>query len=116
MSDAETLNELLSFLDRDGCYSAFPDEVIDVYLKRAGITTDDVKVKRLIALSAQKFVHDVAESAMHYSERQQQQQTEGDATPGASQTSQAHVLTQDVLAAALDEFGINIHQPTSRHM
>ncbi|KAH3732113.1 transcription initiation factor TFIID subunit 10 [Pelomyxa schiedti] len=43
-----------------------PDEVVAHFLSRAGFQTPDVRVKRLVALAAQKFVSDVASDAMEY--------------------------------------------------
>ncbi|WFD34912.1 hypothetical protein MCUN1_001757 [Malassezia cuniculi] len=43
-----------------------PDEVSDFYLERAGFQTDDVRLKRLLALAAEKFVSDIASDAFQY--------------------------------------------------
>jgi transcription initiation factor TFIID subunit 10 len=37
-----------------------PDAVTDYHLAVGGLETDDVRIKRLLALSAQKFITDIA--------------------------------------------------------
>lgn len=85
-----------------------PDEVTDFYLERAGFESDDLRLKRLISLAAEKFVSDIAEDAYHYA------RIRSSAGPGARPKSQAAardrsrtVLTMDDLSTALSEWGVN---------
>ncbi|CAO3639886.1 unnamed protein product [Cunninghamella blakesleeana] len=60
----KTLAEFLTKMDN---YSPIiPDAVTDYYLNCAGFDCDDVRVKRLLALAAQKFVADIATDAFQY--------------------------------------------------
>lgn len=43
-----------------------PDEVTDYYLQRAGFDTNDVRVKRLVGLAAQRFISSIASDAFQY--------------------------------------------------
>ncbi|WFD48305.1 hypothetical protein GLX27_002974 [Malassezia furfur] len=43
-----------------------PDEVTDFYLERAGFQSNDVRLKRLLALATEKFVADIASDAFQY--------------------------------------------------
>lgn len=50
----------------DGYEPLIPDEVIDFYLERAGFECEDIRLKRLISLAAEKFVSDIASDAFQY--------------------------------------------------
>ncbi|KAI8812619.1 transcription initiation factor TFIID 23-30kDa subunit-domain-containing protein [Cladochytrium replicatum] len=102
-----SLAELLLLMDD---YSPIiPDAVTDYYLSRSGIECDDVRLKRLMALAAQKFIADVATDAMqHYKLRQQTSGTKG----GRGQVKDKRtVLTMEDLSAALGDHGINVRRP-----
>ncbi|ODV98620.1 hypothetical protein PACTADRAFT_48341 [Pachysolen tannophilus NRRL Y-2460] len=61
----KTLQELLSMMDE---YSPIiPDAVTDYLLAKNGLLTNDLQVKRLLALATQKFVSDIAQDAYEYS-------------------------------------------------
>lgn len=62
----KTLKEVLDLLEGDYA-PIIPDTVTDYYLAKNGFTSADVKIKRLLALAAQKFVLDIAQDAYEYS-------------------------------------------------
>ncbi|EEB99378.1 hypothetical protein MPER_00956, partial [Moniliophthora perniciosa FA553] len=43
-----------------------PNEVTDYYLQRVGFECEDVRLKRLLSLAAQKFVSDIAADAYQH--------------------------------------------------
>ncbi|KAJ3400866.1 Transcription initiation factor TFIID subunit 10 [Chytridiales sp. JEL 0842] len=98
-----------------------PDSVTDYYLARSGFECSDQRVKRLLALAAQKLVSDIARDAFQYSKiRQQAMQGKdkkmlgvgsGGASGGSSGASKKNVLTIDDLSGALQEYGINVKRP-----
>lgn len=57
----ELLNQLESFTP------IIPDPLMDLIMTKSGLETGDTKIKRLLALMAQKFITDVAQDAMQYS-------------------------------------------------
>ncbi|KAF9285934.1 Transcription initiation factor TFIID subunit 10 [Mortierella alpina] len=82
-----------------------PDAVTDYYLSRTGFDCDDVRIKRLLALAAQKFVSDIATDAFQYCKVRQQSQKRA---PGKEKKT---VLTMEDLSDALGEYGINVKKP-----
>ncbi|KAM0750638.1 hypothetical protein T439DRAFT_325695 [Meredithblackwellia eburnea MCA 4105] len=113
------LAELLDSMD--DWRPIIPDEVTDYYLQKSGFETDDVRVKRLLALAAQRFVSSIASDAYQYARTRT---VAGGAAGGAiaasggkkdaSTTSGGRgardrtrtVLTMDDLSAALKEYGV----------
>ncbi|KAF9142993.1 Transcription initiation factor TFIID subunit 10 [Linnemannia schmuckeri] len=83
-----------------------PDAVTDYYLSRTGFDCDDVRIKRLLALAAQKFVSDIATDAFQYCKVRQQSQKRP--APGKEKKT---VLTMEDLSDALGEYGINVKKP-----
>ena len=83
-------------------------------MTKAGVECDDIRLKRLVAMIAQKFVTDIANDAMHYN---RQRQGAGGASgaakaagpPGASKKA---TLTMEDLQAALADHGISIKRPS----
>ncbi|KAI9344202.1 putative transcription initiation factor tfiid subunit 10 [Zopfochytrium polystomum] len=84
-----------------------PDTVTDYYLARSGFQSDDIRVKRLLALAAQKFVADISSDALHYCKIRQQAHQSKDKKSSAKK----NVLTIDDLSAALAEYGVNVKKP-----
>lgn len=60
----ETFNKINEGLD--SFVPLIPDAVLDFCLAKAGLQTDDAKVKKLVSLIAQKFITDVATSSYQY--------------------------------------------------
>ncbi|KAG8758804.1 Transcription initiation factor TFIID subunit 10 [Ceratobasidium sp. 428] len=99
-----------------------PNEVTDYYLQRAGFECEDVRLKRLLSLAAQKFVSDIATDAYQHARIRTNAQPAarartdkaGGTTTAASALARDKtrtVLTMDDLSAALSEYGINARKP-----
>jgi transcription initiation factor TFIID subunit 10 len=78
-------------------------------MTKSGVECDDVRLKRLVALVAQKYVTDIANDAMHYS--RQRQSGPGAAGKGPVGAGRKATLTMEDLTAALADHGINIKRP-----
>ncbi|KAG8930330.1 Transcription initiation factor TFIID subunit 10 [Tulasnella sp. 417] len=127
-----TLAEFMLMLD--DYEPLIPNEVTDYYLQRVGFECDDVRLKRLLSLAAQKFVSDIASDAYQHARIRTNAQpsargrpTGGDKAGGAAGPSISAkaclrldlssldktktVLTMDDLSAALGEYGINTRKP-----
>ncbi|KAF8845151.1 transcription initiation factor IID, TAF10 subunit [Paxillus ammoniavirescens] len=108
-----TLAEFLLMLDE--YEPLIPNEVTDYYLQRVGFDCEDVRLKRLLALAAQKFVSDIAADAYQHA-RIRTNAAGGRARgpvsgPGAAKDKTRTTLTMDDLSAALAEYGINARKP-----
>ena len=79
-----------------------PDELMDYYLSTAGFQTDDPRIKRLLSLSVQKFVSDLATDALQFTKISQ---------TSRGRTSKKMVLNAQDLSRALAEYGINATKP-----
>ncbi|KAG8983946.1 Transcription initiation factor TFIID subunit 10 [Tulasnella sp. JGI-2019a] len=101
-----------------------PNEVTEYYLQRVGFECDDIRLKRLLSLAAQKFVSDIASDAYQHARIRTNaqpaargRQAPGDratATSGASaplKDKTKTILTMDDLGAALTEYGITARKP-----
>ena len=124
--DEEELHKEISLLELmqhiENYTPTLPDTVIDYYLAKSGFETDDVRIKRVIALAAQKFVADIAYDALQYCKLRQQStlsaqttsmasaMSSGGGSGGAGSTKKL-VLTMEDLAAALAEYGIQARKP-----
>ncbi|KAG8744198.1 Transcription initiation factor TFIID subunit 10 [Ceratobasidium sp. 414] len=114
-----TLAEFMLMLDEYD--SLIPNEVTDYYLQRAGFECEDVRLKRLLSLAAQKFVSDIAADAYQHARIRTNAQPAARArTDKAGGTAAASalardktrtVLTMDDLSAALAEYGISARKP-----
>ncbi|KAI8069649.1 transcription initiation factor TFIID 23-30kDa subunit-domain-containing protein [Gongronella butleri] len=97
---------LAEFLVKMDDYSPIiPDAVTDYYLNRAGFECDDARVKRLLALAAQKYIADIATDAFQYCKVRQ---SGNRSKVGKDRKT---VLTMEDLSAALAEYGINVKKP-----
>ncbi|KZP26580.1 transcription initiation factor IID, TAF10 subunit [Athelia psychrophila] len=110
-----TLAEFMLMLDE--YEPLIPNEVTDYYLQRVGFECEDVRLKRLLSLAAQKFVSDIAADAYQHA-RIRTNATGGRARanqplsgPGSSKDKTRTTLTMDDLSAALGEYGINARKP-----
>ncbi|KAI9488151.1 transcription initiation factor TFIID 23-30kDa subunit-domain-containing protein [Zychaea mexicana] len=111
----KTLAEFLAMMD--SYTPIIPDAVTDYYLSRTGFDCDDVRIKRLLALAAQKFVADIATDAFQYCKvRQSGNRKTGKVSTqhldsGSSSSSSSTVLTMEDLSQALAEYGVNVKKP-----
>ncbi|GLB41966.1 putative functions as a component of the DNA-binding general transcription factor complex TFIID and the transcription regulatory histone acetylation (HAT) complexes SAGA and SLIK [Lyophyllum shimeji] len=110
-----TLAEFLLMLD--DYEPLIPNEVTDYYLQRVGFECEDVRLKRLLSLAAQKFVSDIAADAYQHA-RIRTNAASGRARanqpltgPGSAKDKTRTTLTMDDLSAALAEYGINARKP-----
>ncbi|KAI5894833.1 transcription initiation factor IID, TAF10 subunit [Schizophyllum commune H4-8] len=107
-----TLAEFLLMLD--DYEPLIPNEVTDYYLQRVGFECEDVRLKRLLSLAAQKFVADIAGDAYQHARiRTNAAGARGrTAAPyGMSKDKTRTTLTMDDLSAALSEYGIDARKP-----
>jgi transcription initiation factor TFIID subunit 10 len=116
--DEEELDRDLSLIELmqhiENYTPILPDAVMDYYLAKSGFETDDIRIKRVIALAAQKFIADIAYDALQYNKIRQQSTASAQATSMASAVSgltKKHVLTMEDLSAALAEYGIHVRKP-----
>ncbi|PCH44211.1 transcription initiation factor IID TAF10 subunit [Wolfiporia cocos MD-104 SS10] len=108
-----TLAEFLLMLDDYA--PLIPDEVTDYYLQRVGFECEDARLKRLLALAAQKFVSDIAADAYQHA------RIRANAAGGRARTTQTGpasardktktTLMMEDLSAALAEYGITSRKP-----
>ncbi|SCZ87790.1 BZ3500_MvSof-1268-A1-R1_Chr2-3g05258 [Microbotryum saponariae] len=95
------LAELLEMMDE--WQPIIPDEVTDYFLQKNGFETDDPRVKRLLALAAQRFVSSIAADSFQYARaRTAASKSSGSKAKGRTRT----VLTMDDLSAALKDYGV----------
>lgn len=80
--------------------SSIPDAVVHHYLNSAGMQTTDQRIVRLIAVAAQKFVHDVVSDSL--------QRCKLRAAQGKKLKDKKYTLNLDDLSAALSEYGIEV--------
>jgi transcription initiation factor TFIID subunit 10 len=99
------LLELLSALDSFN--PIIPDALLDYHFTRAGLQCDDARLKKLVALVAQKFVTDVASDAMAH----QRLRSGGRSSQSGTGTAKKTLLNMEDLTAALAERGIEIKRP-----
>ncbi|KAH7927840.1 transcription initiation factor IID, TAF10 subunit [Leucogyrophana mollusca] len=108
-----TLAEFLVMLDE--YEPLIPNEVTDYYLQRVGFECEDVRLKRLLSLAAQKFVSDIAADAYQHARIRTNAsggRARGPLTgPGSAKDKTRTTLTMDDLSAALAEYGINSRKP-----
>ncbi|KAI8373860.1 transcription initiation factor TFIID 23-30kDa subunit-domain-containing protein [Blakeslea trispora] len=90
--------EILASMDNHT--SIIPDSVVDYYLSRSGFDCEDTKIKKLFALAAQKYLTDVAESAL---ELTQSKQAETDDT----KQGQKKILRLEELSSVLMKYDSN---------
>ncbi|GJJ11294.1 hypothetical protein Clacol_005526 [Clathrus columnatus] len=105
-----TLTEFMLMLD--DFEPMIPNEIADFYLQRVGFETEDVRLKRLLSLAAQKFVSDIAADAYQHARIRTNAAGGGRGRAGASTKDKTKTtLTMDDLSAALSEYGINAKKP-----
>ncbi|GJE90978.1 transcription initiation factor IID TAF10 domain-containing protein [Phanerochaete sordida] len=108
-----TLAEFLLMLD--DYEPLIPNEVTDYYLQRVGFECEDVRLKRLLSLAAQKFVSDIAADAYQHA-RLRTNATGGrsraaQSGPQAARDKTKTTLMMEDLTSALAEYGITSRKP-----
>lgn len=111
MRKDRTLQEFLGMMDEYG--PIIPDAVAEYYLSTAGFECKDVRLKRLLALAAQKFVADIATDAYQYSRVRSggSAGAGGGSGPGARRAGAKAVLTMEDLRGAMGEIGGELRRP-----
>ncbi|GAA6019131.1 hypothetical protein JCM11491_002858 [Sporobolomyces phaffii] len=99
------LSQLLEQMDE--YKPIIPDEVTDYYLQRSGFDTNDVRVKRLLALAAQKFIASISQDAFQYARARTGGNSTKNASSSTGSTTAKAILTMDDLSAALKEYGVD---------
>ncbi|KAH9839844.1 transcription initiation factor IID TAF10 subunit [Rhodofomes roseus] len=108
-----TLAEFLLMLD--DYEPLIPNEVTDYYLQRVGFECEDVRLKRLLSLAAQKFVSDIAADAYQHA-RIRSNAVGGRARaqpsgPASARDKTKTTLMMEDLTSALAEYGITSRKP-----
>ncbi|KAK9796321.1 hypothetical protein WJX73_003182 [Symbiochloris irregularis] len=105
--NAEDLAALVDSLD--GIVTTIPDQVTQYYMKRSGIETDDAAQVKVMSLAAQRFIEALIRDALKIQKRQDASKSQLKGKDSAPSSSP--VLTTELLATALQEYGINLgHQ------
>lgn len=104
--DRDELEKFVASLGKQQC--AIPDELVRHYLAHAGFVTKDVRLERLIALAAQKFLADIANDTIGHSRLRTQSIP---STKKKVPTDTRIVLTIDDLERALREYGVPFRKP-----
>jgi len=102
-----SLAEFLLMLDE--FKPLIPSEVTDYYLQRAGFDCEDERLKRLLALVAQKFIADIAADA--YQHARIRTGANRSKAGGQAVSKVKTTLTMEDLSSALGEHGINNRKP-----
>lgn len=122
----KTLSEFLGNMDEYA--PIIPDAVTDYYLAKSGFQTNDVRIKRLLALATQKFISDLASDAYQHSRIRSSSSVSSASNPqarakalvagvGGSQVQSNSsgrskiVLTMEDLSSASSEYGLNLKRP-----
>ncbi|XP_031554412.1 transcription initiation factor TFIID subunit 10-like [Actinia tenebrosa] len=103
-SAGASLSEFMTQLD--DYTPTIPDAVTAYYLNRAGFDASDIRVVRLVSLSAQKFISDVANDALQHCKMRGSGQSSR-----KSGKDKRYTLTMEDLTPALSEYGINVKKP-----
>lgn len=108
-----TLAEFLLMLD--DYEPLIPNEVTDYYLQRVGFECEDVRLKRLLSLAAQKFVSDIAADAYQHARIRSNasggRSRAAQSGPQAARDKTKTTLMMEDLSAALAEYGITSRKP-----
>ena len=102
----ESLSELLLMLD--DFQPIIPDSVTTHLLQKGGLETDDTRLKRLLAITTQKFISDVCQDAMQHAKIRQQSVQLKDKK---SRPDKRIVLMMEDLSFALADHGVQIKKP-----
>lgn len=105
-------DEVETFLAELADYQpAFPDSLVQYYLTRAGFVTDDIRIQRLVAVAAQKFIADVANDAIANSRLRAAAAPAPHGSRAKTSRDPKITLTLDDLELALRDYGVNLKKP-----
>lgn len=79
--------------------SSIPDPVVHHFLNAAGMQTSDQRIIRLIAIAAQKFIHDIVSDSLQHCKLRGNQ---------GKKKEKRYTLTIEDLSAALSDYGIEV--------
>lgn len=79
--------------------SSIPDPVVHHFLNAAGMQTSDQRIIRLIAIAAQKFIHDIVSDSLQHCKLRGSQ---------GKKKEKRYTLTIEDLSAALSDYGIEV--------
>lgn len=82
--------------------SSIPDPVVHHFLNVAGLQTNDKRIVRLIAIAAQKLIHDIVSDSLQHCKLRGAQ--------GKKTKERKYTLTIEDLASALAEYGIEVRR------
>lgn len=82
--------------------SSIPDAVVHHFLNVAGMQTSDQRIIRLIAIAAQKFVHDIVSDSLQHCKLRGSQ--------AKKNKEKKYTLAIEDLASALSEYGIEVRR------
>ncbi|KAH9385475.1 transcription initiation factor TFIID subunit 10 [Nematocida major] len=92
----------------DSFIPLIPDVVLDYCFTKAGLTTDDPKIKKLVSLIAQKLITDVATCAYQYHKIAKRASLKEKKAPKEKKLT----LTLTDVENALKECGVSISRPS----
>lgn len=82
--------------------TSIPDAVVHHFLNVAGMQTSDERIIRLIAIAAQKFIHDVVSDSLQHCKLR--------GTQNKKAKEKKYTLSIEDLTSALAEYGIEINR------
>lgn len=82
--------------------SSIPDAVVQHFLNAAGMQTSDTRIIKLIAVAAQKFIHDIVSDSLQHCKLR--------GTQSKKTKEKKYTLTLEDLASALAEYGIEVRR------
>lgn len=98
-----TTPALTSILDAiEDFDSSIPNSVVQHFLNVSGMQTTDQRIVRLIAVAAQKFIHDIVTDSLQHCKLR--------GALGKKTKDKKYTLTIEDLAAALADYGIEVRR------
>jgi len=97
--------DVRNLLDRLQAYNAtIPDEAVTYLLEKSGCQCNDVRLKRLVAVAAQKFLMQVLQDAKAH-------KSHSLALAGIKDKKEQQVLSMEELSKSLRDNGIQVEKP-----
>jgi transcription initiation factor TFIID subunit 10 len=105
LEEDKNMIELLSQLD--DFTPIIPDELMDYFMVKSGLDSNDRKIKRLLALITQKYITDIAQDALQYCKLR----TSSSTLSKDKKKDRKLILTVDDLSCAIEDYGIHVRKP-----